>query len=130
MSSNNNRTFGLTRCPMFGWFKKRDEPVTGRGKGVQKKRHDIQGSEMAQVLLDELVQKIHVRPPSDLHLDEGATARYEAKARLYQLSVVFMALVNEERTNPNFRLVRENLESYTRPSSTEDRANLRAEVRK
>lgn len=95
-----------------------------------KKKHQIGTSELAQVLSDEFVRNVVVDVGKDRCCDEATTLRYEAKARVYQLAAVMMALKNEGKTNPRFLAVREKLENNAFTSSLEKRANSLAEIRK
>jgi len=94
-----------------------------------KRKHKVEATELAQSLLNEFVHKIVVYAPDDLCLDAIMTARYEIKAKLYQLAAVLMALMVEEGKNAGFLPVREHLEADIFPSSPDVAGSLLAEVK-
>jgi hypothetical protein len=57
---------------------------------VWKRKHKVEPTELAQVLVDSFVRKIvDAGLGKDiLHFDAATTVRYETKTRLYQLAVV------------------------------------------
>src|SRR5262249_52735240 len=86
--------------------------ISGAGNDKQA----IRAGDIALLLLDEITGRDAGDSSREVCRDEATTARFEAKARLYQLAAVLSVLRNEQTSNPRYSSVREQLEKIVASS--------------
>src|SRR5947209_2600724 len=88
--------------------------------GIFKRKHKVNPTELARVLLNEFVNNTTLEAKPRLRMEVDKESYYRAKSRLYRIALVLLALMSEEQKNPQFSKVKESLEVLVFPESQEE----------
>ncbi|OIR02595.1 hypothetical protein GALL_153090 [mine drainage metagenome] len=87
-------------------------------------RHKQEPEDLAQTLVDEFVRKINI----DSTNTESSRGSFEDKVRLYQLAILLIAIMSEEKTTPKYLAVRTTIEKCFFSSSSDPDGRLLGQI--
>jgi hypothetical protein len=95
-------------------------------------RHKEDPVKLAQTLINELVRRVAVDAAcaaKDFLIDVRPAPGYEDKMRLYQMAALLMAITDEERKTPTYRVVRKTIEDSFFSASSDPNEKLFGQVK-